>query len=100
MLLNMMVRWVTTADAQLAGLLDLLRLQPKNMRSSDPRAIELLAELREKWRRGYKLERQAAQEWTEENAWQTFNHILDNLDGIRAEYKEYVKKYGLPPRLR
>lgn len=100
MLLNMMVRWVTTADAQTAGLLDILRLQPRNMRQVDPRAISLLASLKEKWRHGYSPERQAFKEWTDENAWQVFNHILENLDGIRAEYKDYVKKYGLPPRLR
>ena len=74
--------------------------KPHDERKEDPRLIKLAEELRTRWANGSsKPHRLATLGWKPEEAVNVLSLTIENIDRIRAEYKEEVERTGKTPRL-
>jgi len=97
--ITIMIRWIVTADNDTRELLNKLKLIPFNNRQNDPKLIETVQSLKQKWSIGTKIERLATLGWCESVICKLFSEMLENLDILQSEYEELLKIHGKPPEL-
>ena len=94
--ITVMVRWVVTADSKTCELFDELRTIPYGKREKDPRLVELVQTLKNKWSFGTKIERLATLGWNDPESCRLLSEMLENLPVMREEYADQVKIHGKP----
>lgn len=97
--ITIMVRWTVTADEKNSELIEDLRKIPLGQRERDPRLVQLVESLKQKWSRGTKIERLATLGWNDTESCKLFSDILENLPVLQEQYREQVKVHGKPPEL-
>lgn len=97
--ITMFVRWAVTADRDTARMLDEFRNIPPNERLYDERIVSLVKNLHDSWQYGTRIERLATLGWIPHESVTIFCNMLDNLNELRAQYRDEVAKRGVPPPL-
>lgn len=96
-MVSLMVHWAVTADAKTSKLLDELATLPMDSRKRDPRLIQIVAGLKEKWSTSKnRIERLASLGWLDYESECIFAEMIDSLPKLRKEYLEQVMLHGLP----